>query len=96
MFTYANAKAEFRLTSDGDDWGNVLGWWFHVADEIYWNRDFPVPEEWEFRASPIGPQNEPDEYETEVVRNMSDDDLAHFGAVLNRYARFLKHCGKDY
>ena len=93
MLTYADAKAEFRMTADGDDWGNALNWHFHVADEIYHNRAMAVPAGWQFRPSPLGPANDSEGYETSIVQDMSDGDLERFGAVLLRYARFLRHCG---
>ena len=89
-------KQEFNLTSDGDAWGNAMLWWFSIADEIHFNREFDVPSEWQFRPSPIGPSNDPDDYITTVVREASDAELQSFGALIHRYARALKHAGKDY
>lgn len=94
--TYDNLKQEFRLTDSGDSWGSVMAWWFAVADEIYFGRDFEVPGEWRFRPSPLGSQNDPEMYETECVREASDEALQRFGAVLTRYASMLRAAGKDY
>ena len=94
--TFSDLKAEFRLVSDGDDWGTAMLFWFAIADEIHFNRDFPVPNEWEFRPSPLGPSNEEGDYIADTVREADDDSLARFGALIHRYARLLRHLGKDY
>lgn len=96
LYTYKDAVAEFKMFCDGDLWGTAMEWWFTVADEIYWNRDFEVPESWRFKPSPIGPANDPDNYETEVVRGMTDNDLLKFGNLINRYCRLLRNHGLDY
>ena len=89
-------KADIRLTSDGDKWGNTMNWLFHIADEITFNRSFPVPAEWQFKPSPLGSGNQPEDYETELVQDCPDKDLLFFGRVLNRYADCLKKAGLDY
>jgi hypothetical protein len=95
--TLQSLKSEFRLMSSGDEWGDVMQWWFTIADEIYFNRDhLSVPREWQFKPSPLGPCNDPDDYATHVVQEADDESLAAFGALMNRYARLLRHCGKDY
>jgi len=97
MLTYNDLKAEFKLSSDGDEWGNVMQWWFTVADEIYFNRDtIEVPESWEFRPSPLGPSNEPDDYPTYIVADAKADDLLRFGKLMDRYAGALRHADHDY
>ena len=90
-------KADFRLMSDGDDWGNLKHWWFTIADEIYFNRPgLTVPASWRFRPSILGETNDPDDYVTTAVREATDDNLMRFGLLLDRYARFLIRAGKDY
>ena len=90
-------KHDFRLTSDGDDWGNCLHWWFTIADEIHFNRaNLSVPLSWKFKPSPFGFTNDPENYITHCVREADDASLMQFGHLVNRYARFLKHLGKDY
>lgn len=97
MYTYKDAMGEFRLMFDsGDAWGSAMNMWFAIADEVYFNRDMEVPTEWNFKPSPIGPANDPDDYATEIVTNMSDDALSRFGAVMHRYVGVLKHAGVDY
>jgi hypothetical protein len=97
MLSYEDMKDELRLFGDdGDPWGTVMSWWFAIADEIYFNRDFDAPTEWQFKPSPIGPSNEPDSYETEVVEQATDDALQKFGALMHRAAQLLKHMNRDY
>lgn len=97
MAGIAALKGEFNLFSDGDDWGNTVHWWFVIADEIYFNREtIAVPDEWKFRPSPLGPQNDDDDMVVGIIRETNDDDLLRFGAIIHRYARRLKHQGKDY
>ena len=97
MLTYRQLISEFRCDDSQDSWGTVMHWWFTVADELNFNRPaLTVPESWRFRPSPLGPQNEPGDYAANAVAESSDDALARFGALLNRYAGFLKRRGKDY
>ncbi len=96
MVDLKSLKADFKLSCDGDTWGETMQWWFTIADEIYFNRDFPVPADWHFRPSPLGPSNEPGEWPVDIVEAAGDDELLAFGNLLNRYARLLKRAGKDY
>ncbi len=89
-------KLEFRFANDGDDWGHVQHWLFSIADEIYFNRDFPVPDDWGFRPSPLGPANDDDDYVTQCVRDADDKSLLKFGKILNRAARLLAAKNCDY
>lgn len=89
-------KFEFRLTNDGDDWGHVMRWLFAIADEIYFNRDFPVPADWGFRPSPLGPSNDDDDYTTQCVREADDASLLMFGKMMNRAANILAAMNCDY
>lgn len=64
---------------------------------FYFNReDLEVPNEWQFRPSPMGSANEEDDYATVVVREADDKSLMRFGKLLNRYAAILKKAGQDY
>lgn len=89
-------KAEFRLTCDGDCWGSVMLWWFAIADELHFNRDSGVPSSWQFRPSPLGPSNDLEAYETEIVEAADTETLLRFGELMNRCASRLKRLGKDY
>lgn len=89
-------KTEFKLTGDGDRWGNTMNWLFNIADEIYFNRNFEVPVEWEFKPSCLGPSNDPEDWVQQIVISSNDVELLHWGKVLNRYADLLRKHGKDY
>lgn len=90
-------KSEFRLTADGDDWGNCMHWWFTIADEIHFNREtISVPSSWKYTPSPLGLSNDPDDIVTRAVAEAENDSLMKFGHLMNRYAHFLEHLGKDY
>lgn len=96
--TYENLKSEFRLFDcDGNSWGEVMHWWFVIADEIYFHRDtIEVPGDWQFRPSPLGESNSPDDYAVASVRETPNDELIRFGALIHRYAGALLHAGRDY
>ena len=97
MTTYKQLISEFRCDDCDDPWGTVMHWWFTVADEIHFKRPkLNIPVNWRFRPSPLGSQNEPDDYAAVAVAQASDAALDRFGAVLNRYAGFLKRRGRDY
>ena len=90
-------KFDYRLTFTGDDWGHCLHWWFTIADEIHFNRvRLSVPLSWKFKPSSLGFTNDPEDPATGAVREADDDSLMQFAHLLHRYARFLKHLGKDY
>ena len=93
--TYVDAKTEFKMMAT-DDWGTSMTWWFTIADEIYFNRDFPVPKSWQFKPSPFGPSNDQEDYTTDIVQEMNDDDLLKFGLLIDRFARHLKFHGRSY
>jgi len=92
--TLQDLKSEFRLASDGDSWGSVMEWWFGVAGEMY-ERGLDIPDDWRYRPSPFGGVD-PDSYVAPILAEADDNDLARFGAILNRYAGVLKAKGKDY
>lgn len=95
--TFAQMKDEYRLSCDGDAWGNAMAWWFTIADEIHFNRDcLECPASWRFRPSPLGASNDDDDYIVGVVRDVDDVALIRFGRLIDRYARALRHAGQDY
>lgn len=96
MTNYSDLKADFRMGDDGDAWGHVMIWWFHIADEIEHNRiAIECPVEWQFRPSPMG-QCLDDDYMIEIMTGASDDALARMGALCDRYASKLRQAGRDY
>ena len=96
MLTLADLRSEFRLTYDGGDaWGHVMHWWFTIADDLYF-RGVPLPPDWEFRPSPMGRANDPDDYAAGMMQFISDHDALAFGKTLARYARKLEKAGRSY
>jgi len=51
-------KNEFKLTNDGDNWGNVMQWLFAIADYLTFETKECVPDAWQFRPSPLGADEE--------------------------------------
>ena len=97
MLDYKDAMSEFRTMFDGGDaWDSTMNMWFAIAEEMYHNREFDVPESWQFRPSPFGNGNDPNDYATAIVEDMTDDALRHLGAVIHRYAGVLQRAGVDY
>jgi hypothetical protein len=97
MYNYAQIKSEFKIMFDpGDPWGSTMGWWFAIADSLTFIHGVETPSDWQFRPSPLGPSNDPDAYETEIVDKSDPDDLIRFGNVLTRYAHCLKRAGMSY
>lgn len=94
--TLSQIQVEYRLTCDGDAWGNAMNWLFAIADEIHFNRSVECPASWQFKPSILGASNDPDDYATGIVRDAPDHDLITFGQLLNRYLRALRHAGHDY
>ncbi len=94
--TYNDLKSEFRLTSDGDIWGTVMQWWLSIADEMYFYRDFQVPQCWEFKPSPLGPSNDTDDYVANCIAEADDISLIRFGNLIHRYASRAKNTGLSY
>ena len=87
---------EFRLMFDGGDpWGSTMHWWFTVADELY-HREGYTPEHWQFKPSPLGPSNDPDDYATTACAETGANALVFVGNVLTRYARRLERAGLSY
>lgn len=91
--SFQNLKDEFRLTGNGDVWGNTMAWWFAVALEMN-DRGLTIPDEWKFRAG--AGRSDADTLEGEACQQASEEALEEFGALLNRYADYLKFKGKSY
>ena len=95
---YSTLKAEMRLCGDwGDPWGTCMHWWFEVAEEMHFSRPhLGPPDAWRFRPSPFGRSGDPDDFARVTVALATDAALVAFGALIDRYARLLKHLGRDY
>jgi hypothetical protein len=94
-YTFADLKSEFRISSDGDDWGNAMHWWFAIAGEIHEHREWNVPDAWRYRPG-LSAIPDATDYAAEACHNATDDALTEFGALIHRYARALKRAGKSY
>lgn len=93
--TYADLRDEYRMAGGYDPWGECMHWLFTIADHLHWSEG-ETPEAWHFRPSPIGPQNDPDDYVTEIVSEADPAVLVEFGNTLNRYASLMRAAGMDY
>ena len=93
-------KNEFKLTNDGDNWGNVMAWLFAIGDYITFETDESVPDEWQFKPSPMG-ANE-DCFVFQSLRHFASEgeimsaDVLKFGNVLNRVRDILERKGESY
>lgn len=92
--TARDLMKEMRLAQSGDWWGDTMAWWFAVAGEM-WERGLAIPDAWRYRPSPLGAKD-PEQYETEVCEEATDEALLLFGRALSRYAAKLKAAGMDY
>lgn len=95
-FTIKDFKAEFRLVCS-DAWGECMNVWFEIAEEL-WHRNLSIPAEWEFRPAAILTKDsrDKDNYWFELFNNCKASDLRKIGALIHRYAQFLKFKGIDY
>jgi hypothetical protein len=93
--TITDLKFEFKMTSDGDNWGNCMVWLFAIADYQTEFADGP-PEAWEFRQSPLGANVEDYTYQTLLEIEPDTDVLGAFGDLLWRYREKLLTAGQDY
>jgi len=93
MIDLTAIKAHYRETADnGDRWGSAMGAFFDVAEILYLEADGEVPDEWQYRPSPL-------------LREVSDEnkysgydheELAAFGHLLSRYTSILDGKGLSY
>lgn len=89
----ADFKATFALYSGGDNYGTAMGFWFAVAATL-WDRGAHVPQEWEYRPSPMGALE--GSHEEAEIAHMSNDALLACGHLLSRYIDMLKRHGAGY
>ena len=87
-------KCEFRLGNDGDTWGTCSAWLFAVADALTFHFDESVPDDWGFRPSPMGADEDSHEYQFLICCDCSA--VIEFGDMLWRLRGILKSQGRDY
>lgn len=88
-------KLAYHTAATNDTWGNCQAWRFALADYLT-HRGLPVPSEWHFRQSPLGPDKSASEWRELAYRNDSPGTLARFARVLGRLSDILKGGGHDY
>ena len=91
-------KAAFRLTNDGDAWGNTMSWLFAICD-VLCSKDSCPPDHWNWRpgaAGPLTPDSPDWDLTHELASDFDVDTLIRFGNVLNRYSDCLRRAGRDY
>lgn len=94
-------KTEWRLTYDsGDPWGSGMSWLFAVCDYLTFETNECVPDEWQFKPSPLGANEDCFYYQTlrhlAFERYIAIDDVLHFGSLLVRFSSLLKRKNLDY
>lgn len=94
---------EYSLTSDGDEWGDCMAWFFAVAHVLHHSSMEPIPAGWQYRHAPGCSSLYPlDGYEEEILVSLWDDgtideyDLIEFGNALSALDDALKAEGKNY
>jgi len=87
---------EFKATNDGDHWGNCMQWLFAVCDYLTFETDEIVPDEWQFKPSLFGANEDDYNYQTLKELDVPSEDVLHFGSLLVRFSEMLKRKGLDY
>lgn len=89
-------KTQFNLTYSGDHWGNCMQWLFAVCDYLTFETDEIVPDEWQFKPSLFGADEDDYNYQTLKELDVPSEDVLHFGSLLVRFSEMLKRKGLDY
>ena len=89
-------KTEFQSSNDGDHWGNCMQWLFAVCDYLTFETDERVPDNWHFKPSPFGANEDDFNYQTLKELDVPSKDVLHFGRLLVRFSELLKRKGLDY
>lgn len=88
-------KACYYEMHDGDSYGTALNFLFDIAAELY-HRGRAIPPKWEYRPPACDDPREDDSLGADFIKDIDTKELRDFGCVLNRYIRFLEHCGEGY
>jgi len=94
-YTYKRLKDEYRMSCDGDGFGDCMAWAFPIAIELAIRGDGP-PESWGYKAGAGGSHHEPDDYAAMVIADYPSDVLEQFGNVLSRYQAKCHAAGISY
>lgn len=88
--------SKLRDDADGGDmWGWAMSWLFDMCGYLIIERSTMPPPELEYRPGALGPDL-PDEWHTEILRDMTTRQIVHCTKVLHRYADLLRKHGMDY
>lgn len=94
---------EYSLTGDGDEWDDLMGWFFAVAHVLHHSSMELIPAGWDYHHAPGCSTLGTDEsYEEEILIGLWNDgtideyDLIEFGDALDVLYYALKAGGKDY
>jgi hypothetical protein len=97
---YKLLRGEYNIMAgDEDVWGQVMEWWFSIAEIlVHWVDETPeLPAEWQFHdAAAHGDTWRPDTHVETFLADYWDcgdittEDLLTFGEVLSRYADLLR------
>jgi len=89
-------KNEYKLTNDGDAWGNCMQWLFAICDYLTFETDECIPDEWQFKASPLGADDESYVFQSLKELSLPAREILEFGKVLIRLRDILEHKGLSY
>ena len=93
-------KEEFKLTNDGDHWGNVMAWLFAIGDYITFETDECIPDTWQFKPSPCGANEDCDVFQSlrhfAYEKQVTNEEILHFGNLLMRVRDILESKGESY
>jgi hypothetical protein len=100
----AEIMSLIRMSDDGDQWGNAMGFAFGICDVLWHAEDgtVDIPAQWQYRHSPVCREVDMDQWPDSELQEMltdglvSTDDLLYAGTVVDRYARWLDAAGKSY
>lgn len=99
---YMEMRAEFAMAFGGgtDSYQHTVDWWFAVAELLYHYYGADLPDDWQFRDSPVHADGDwPEDdgpYADEMLAELAGEnriteaDARTFGEVLTRYARLLR------
>jgi hypothetical protein len=101
-------RADLRMYSDGDAWGDTMSAWFSIADVLYVTGE-ELPNAWKYRQprseeTVLENMHDPDNGDSlaqDLLLGVGDgtvsaNDLRHAGNVLDRYASILTAQGRNY
>lgn len=86
-------KHEFKMSCDGDAWGNCMDYAFALCDVLI-DMGYQPPDYWKFKQGVGGTDSEAFGYEVLAMYNI--DELLYFSKILYHYKNYLERKGKSY